>query len=108
MLQDTELWSVLEVSPLHRSQFLSNRPATWQKTFMRWRTRSARLYNQSIFTNRFTASTPGLRPTLARWTVASRHGYRKQVSPQAIQPARSLSLSFGPFAHHASHGIHRL
>lgn len=30
---------------LHRSKSLSNRPATWQKTFMRWRTRSTRLYD---------------------------------------------------------------
>lgn len=36
MLQDTELWSVLEVSR-YTEAILSNDPATWQKTFMSWR-----------------------------------------------------------------------
>jgi ABC-type multidrug transport system fused ATPase/permease subunit len=91
--------------PLHRSQSLSNRHATWQKTFMRWRTRSTRLYDRSCLLTVSLASTPDSKPTLARWTVAWKHGSMKQVSPS--YRARSPSLSFGPFFRTPSLAQHR-
>lgn len=80
MLQDTELWSVLEVSRYTGAHFP---PIALPHGIKRLCGGALGLLGCTILlTDRFTASTPGSRPTLARWMAASRHGYRKQVSPQ--------------------------
>lgn len=85
MLQDTELWSVLEVRRYTGTATLSDGPATWQKTLMPYS-----LGFLVVFIDSVTSSMPGSRPMLPVWIPGSTQKYTKEVSTQ-IHPV-SLAL----------------